>query len=741
MNKIIIYIQLIVALTLAPLMAIASKAQTDDEKRPKIGLVLSGGGARGAAHVGVLKVLEENRIPIDMIAGTSFGAIVGGLYASGYSAEELENILQDIDWEATLSNDAPRRQKSFRRKQDDSGFLIKFKLGIKNWKINLPSGLINPNNLRLTLRDIVGDKSTYKDFDSLPIPFRAVATDLQTGEEVILRDGDLSFALVSSMAVPALFPPVEYKDTLLVDGGIVNNIPINIARKMGADYVIVVDVTENMLKKEELNTFASVLDQITMIQTHHAANEQLKTLNDQDVLIRPDLGKMSMINFGETLDSIPLGSEAAMRELTRLKRFSVDSEQWQTYLKSKKHKVVENEQVDFIRVKNDSDISNEVIMSHITAKSGDTLDRKKLNEDLTGLYGLGLFDEVNYSNVTQNGEHGLEIIAKQRQNGEDYFRFGLALQDNFEGESGYQLAAGFTNLAINERGGELQALFKIGEEFGLASEIYQPIDYKGKYYVYGDAAGIKYNRNILANNSDQIVNQVRISTAQFETGLGRNFGNWATFRVGLQKSYSSIVGRVGFPESVKINVDGTYLTALFSADTLDAVEFPRSGLAVDVVYENSLSLFGGDGRIDSMRASMYAPYSWGKNTIGVSARAVTSFNGSPNEVDIFSLGGFLALTAYAPGQITGNHGGVATLIYYRRVSGDARNIAGTPIYIGGTIEAGNAWNRSSDISLGDLKWSSSLFVGADTLLGPVYLGGGIGDGGQASAFLYVGQLF
>ena len=741
MKKFMIMLQLVV-FYITPVLSIKPAiAQNTLQERPKIGLVLSGGGARGAAHVGVIKILEEHKIPVDVITGTSFGAIVGGLYATGYSAKELEYILEGMDWEATLSNEAPRKYKSFRRKEDDEGFLIKFKLGIKDWDFTLPNSLINPNNLKLTLRDIVGDASLYENFDQLPIPFRAVATDLQTGEEVILDRGDLAMALVSSMAVPALFPPVEYKDTLLVDGGVVNNIPIDLAREMGADVVIVVDVSGEMLKKEELNDFASVLDQISMIQTHRASNEQLKTLRPLDVVIRPELGDLTMANFDKTLEMVPIGEEAASKMLGKLEYLALSEKEWLKHLKARDKRPEEPPIIDFIQIENESDIANEVLLANLSAKPGQKLNTKDIAEDLTTIYGLGLFDEVDYENIRRGDHFGLRIKTKERQNGEDYFRFGVALSDNFEGDSGYQLGVNFTNLALNEYGGEWQAQFNIGENFSLATEVYQPVDYGENLYLFANALGAKFNRNILANNSDQIINQVRISTARFSAGLGYNFANWGTFRIGLQRSYASIAGRIGFPPNFKVNGDVTDLAALFSVDTLNSTKFPRSGLAIDIEYENGQSWFGGDSRVDTITANMYKPYSWGKNTLGLSTRLATSFNGTPDETNLFPLGGFLGLTAYAPGQLTGNHTGVLTLIYYRRIFGDGREIAGTPIYIGGTIETGNAWNGSSDISLNDLRWSSSLFIGADTLLGPVYLGGGIGDGGQASAFLNIGQLF
>ena len=258
-------------------IAMQDEGGVNESDRLKIGLVLSGGGARGAAHVGVLKVLEENRIPVDVISGTSFGAIVGGLYAAGYSADELEEILENIDWKESLSGRAPRDERSFKRKQDDDGFLIKFKIGIKDGELRLPNGLITPNNLRLTLQDLVNEISNVDDFDDLAIPFRAVATDLETGMAVVLERGNLASAMVASMAVPALFPPIEHDGRLLVDGGVSNNVPVNVARAMGADIVIVVDISTPMMSKDDIESFTSVIDQLMLIMTNRNSAAQLAT--------------------------------------------------------------------------------------------------------------------------------------------------------------------------------------------------------------------------------------------------------------------------------------------------------------------------------------------------------------------------------------------------------------------------------------------------------------------------------
>ncbi len=730
------------AATPPPLQAQDNPDPKDNLKRPKIGLVLSGGGARGAAHLGVLKVLEENQIPVDVIAGTSFGALVGGLYASGYSADELTEILEDINWQAVLSTEAPRTKRSFRRKQDDDGFLIQFRLGVKDGKLTLPSGLVTPNNLRLLLRELAANAHAVRNFDKLPIPFRAVATDLETGEPVVLSGGDLASSMVASMAVPALFPPVDLNGRLLVDGGVSNNVPIDVARAMGADIVIVVDISTPMKSKEEISSFTSVINQLTLIMTNKNAAAQLATLGARDIVIRPDITDIGLVDFDRTGEVVPKGVAATQAVLGQLRGLALDSAGWGRHLNARLPGDEAVPVIDFVRIDNTSDLDDRAISERLSQGLGKPLDIKALSEDLTRIYGIELFDEVGYRTVTDGEQTGLEVRARRRENGDTQVRFGLAMQDDFEGGSGYQIAAGINQLAVNSRGGELAAQVVIGDQFGIFTEFYQPLDYTDRFYLFANASANKVNRNIIANDtSGDLLSQVRISGVNFQLGGGLNFGNWGSARVGLQRTFNRINTRIGPQGIPRLSVDSTTFNVGFEVDTLDNPRFPHDGLAIEFEYRNSLGLLGGDSRVDNLQLGFFAPTTWGNNTLGLIANVGTSFNGTPNETDLFGLGGFLSLTAFAPGQITGNHGGSVGMIYYHKVAGGPGYLTQTPLYLGGTFETGNAWNDASDISLGNLKWSGSLFVGADTLIGPIYLGGGIGSGGEAAAFLFIGQLF
>ena len=285
--------------------------------QPTIGLVLSGGGARGAAHIGVLKYLEANNIPVDIITGTSFGAIVGGLYASGMSAAEIEEAMLGMDWERALTDDVSRADRGLQRKRREDIFSIPGSPGVREGELVLPSGAIQGQNVILALQALTAHVASVRDFDQLPIRFRALATDIVNGEAVILKEGELALALRASMGVPAVFSPIEIDGRLLVDGGVTNNLPIDVAKGMGADVVIAVDITSPMLPRDEVSNLLAITDQLTRLLVVNNTSAQRLRLRGDDVLIIPELSSVSAVDFNNPGPAIELGLKAAEYNLKR----------------------------------------------------------------------------------------------------------------------------------------------------------------------------------------------------------------------------------------------------------------------------------------------------------------------------------------------------------------------------------------------------------------------------------------
>ena len=361
-----------------------------------------------------------------------------------------------------------------------------------------------------------------------------------------------------------------------------------------------------------------------------------------------------------------------------------------------------------------------------------------MSDDLSEIFGLELFEEVSYRIIEEDDQTGVEVLAKRSESGHKYFRFGLAIQDDFNGENDYRISAAFTNLAVNKMGGEIEARIALGDEQGVFAEYYQPVDAAQRYYLFANAGYATTNTNIF--DDDRISSQARISQTQGQIGAGINFGNWGTLYGALQRSTGKAKGRIGFPADTSIPFDDTAFVTEFMVDTLDNVRFPHRGVLFTATYTNGTSWLGGDNEFDTLQVGGYDPVSWGRNTLGFMYRFATVSNESPSDIGLFQLGGFPQMTAYQLGQLSGNHGGNIGAMYYYRLGG-LRLLTQTPFYLGGLLEVGNAWNQRSDISVHDLHTSASIFIGADTFLGPIYLGYGVGDGGHSAAFLYIGELF
>jgi NTE family protein len=399
--------------------------------RPAIGLVLSGGGARGAAHVGVIRVLEEQKVPIDCITGTSMGSIIGGLYASGMTTDELEQTLRTLDWDDALQDDPKREHRPFRRKREDDEFLLQASPGISDrGEIKLPSGFIQGQKLGLVLKQLTLPVAEVDDFDRLSIPFRAVATDIVTGHEVVLGSGDLATAMRASMSVPGAFSAVEIDGKLLVDGGMANNIPVSVAREMGADIVIAVDISTPLATRDEIKNVLSITAQLTGFLTNANAEVSRASLTDDDILIVPDLGDITSADFDRSGEAIPTGRVAAEGKVPQLRRLSLSEEQFTTHVAARKPQPAQPSIIDFVRLDNRSRISDDAISARLHIETGKPLDVPSLERDLNNIYGSDLYESVSYDIVEEDGKTGVVVTAVEKSWGPNYLQGGLALEGN-----------------------------------------------------------------------------------------------------------------------------------------------------------------------------------------------------------------------------------------------------------------------------------------------------------------------
>ncbi|MCP4353778.1 MAG: BamA/TamA family outer membrane protein [Desulfobacterales bacterium] len=704
--------------------------------RPKVGLVLGGGGARGSAHIGVIKVLEEMKIPIDLIVGTSMGSIIGGLYASGMSTKELETAMTGVDWNDAF-HDAPQRQNiSFRRKQDDFNFMVKSSPGFKDGKLVLPQGLIQGQKLNLILKSLTLQTATVDDFDKLSIPYRAVATDFETGEVVVIGSGDLASAMRASMSIPGVFSPVRIDGKLLVDGGVASNLPVSTAKRMGADVVIAVNVGTPPLQASEIRSVLSVTVQLTRLMTN--ANVKIETgkLQPDDILIMPDLGDLKTADFKRASEGISIGEKAARRAAQKLQSLSLSDADYNRFLSEKKKRIShEPVTVDFIRIINNSQLSDKVIASRIHSKIGEILDTSSLEKDFGAVYGLDIFEQVDYRIKKENNETGLLIKSLRKSWGPNYIQFGLKLEDNFKGENSYNLGVSYTMTEVNRLGGEWRTEINVGESPRFFTEFHQPLDYLSRYFI--SPYIIHQRRNVNIFYSGSLVEQYRVTSTEFGLEGGRELGTWGEMRVGIRRGSGNAEIRVGNPGQESLDADKGDFFLRFSYDRLNNVNFPRHGALANVEWTFSREKLGADSNFNSIQGQWLKAFSRDKNTLLFALRGATVFNDKVPVHYMFPLGGFLDLSGYSKDEIAGSHLGFGSIIYYRKIS----EISFLPAYLGCSLELGNVWEENDDISTSSLSPGGSVFLGLDSFMGPLYLGFGYAEGGRNSFYLYLGQAF
>jgi len=700
-----------------------------------VGLALSGGGARGAAHIGVIRVLLEEGVAIDCIAGTSMGAIVGGLYASGMTLEEIEQALTDIDWDDVFVDSTNRADKTFRRKRDDDDFLIKKRVGFSGGKIKLPLGVVQGQKIDLAIAKLTLPVALVDDFDELPIPYRAVATYIATGEQIVLGSGDLATAILASFSIPAAMVPVLIDGRMLVDGGIAANLPISVVREMGAEIVIAVDISTPLKSQDEIGSVLSIAEQLSGLLTRRNTEAELATLTESDILISPKLGDISAGDFDRINEAIPIGRAAALENLDRLRKISLSSPGDQEILVAKMKPGTSQPLIEFIRWNNQSRLSNEFIVSRVDEiELGQPLDTEKLESGIARIYGTEVFQKVSFRLIEDDGQTGVEVTAVERSWGPKYLQFGLNIASMAGGDNLINASISHLSTAINPSGGEWRNTVTLGNEISFSSAFHQPF---GRNYRYFVAPKLSIgSTDFTAYESGNAIGTISVFSAIGELAVGREFGNWGGLQVGARYLTGERDVRVGEPTPHEnFELGEAFLD--FAIDRLDNRNFPRHGTFGAVSWIGARESLGSDVSFDQLRAGISAANSWGRNTLLAGIRYGTTFSGRAPLERLFRLGGFFNLSGLNPDELTGQHLGIANLAYYRRVG----DIALLPTYIGATIELGNAWQDRSDISLDNSIFAGSAFIGVDTFIGPVYTAIGMAEGGQRALYFYVGRTF
>ncbi len=710
-------------------------------ERPRVGLVLSGGGARGAAHIGVLKVLEELRVPVDCIAGTSMGAIVGGLYAAGLSAGEIEQAIRRIDWNDILRDDTSREQLSFRRKRDDDEFLIHSGIGFNDGTVQLPMGLLQGQKLLLELKALARPAAAIRDFDRLPVPFRAVATDIATGGRVVMDRGELAVAMRASASIPSAFAPVEWEGRLLVDGGVSDNLPVQVARKLCADRLIVVDISTPLKPREEITSALAVADQLTTIMTRSNTERSLASLTADDILLVPELGGLGTLDFSRSGEAVPLGEAAARAIAPRLAELAVDEAQWRAWQERRARAVARAARPAVIRsveIRNDSGLADEVLRARLGIEPGQPLDLEKLRRGIARIYGTDLFRLVTYH--LEEGPEGVDLVveADAKPWGPAYLDGSLRFYGDWQSGNGLTLGIGYTRTAVNSLGGEFRAILRVGEDPSLFTEFYQPLEAGSPFFLNPQAEVSR--RTIGYYHQGDKIAQYDLEQARISLDLGKELDDWGEVRIGYLYAYDRYDLEIGDPFFLGEGSEHeARLRLSLATDTFDNLYFPSRGHRSLVEYSLYRRALGGDHDFEQLRLHWTLARSLGPNVLLLHAQALYSSDDRAGETAYArgDLGGFLQMTGFDRYELSGPYTAFGYLGFLRRLNAD---FAAVPIWLGGTLEAGNAWQESSRFG-DDWLMAGSLFLGLDTPLGPLYLGLGLAEENHRTAFVFLGSPF
>jgi NTE family protein len=715
-------------------------AQAVAEGKPRLVLVLSGGGARGAAHIGVLKVLEENHIVPDMVVGTSMGSIVGGLYAAGWSPDEIEALLKSVDWNQVFSDGVVRADKSYRRKQDDRPQMIASKIRFKGAKPYIPPGVLGGQSLELLLRSLEIQSTSQSDFDRLPIPYRAVAMDIGTGEAVVIGDGSLATAMRASMSIPGAFPPVDYEGKKLVDGGAAANLPVGIAQSLGATHVIAVDISSPLTTEGEAFTdFLKVFSHLNSILTVANRVQDTARLRDGDVLIRPELGDITFLAFDRASEAVAIGESAARAKVEALRAFAADDTTWRAF-ESRHHTRPEAETViDRVRVENTSRIADEVIRQALTLPVGQKANDELLRPALLKLYNLDYFGVIRTRLETlPDGTRELVIDTPPPPYGRSRLQFGLSFAGDMRGDSQYAVSVRHQLLAANRLGGEWENVLQFGNTGVVQSSFYQPLDYGMKWFVQ-PLVGYRRDRQNLWVDGTAIA-QYRTSRAEGRLDAGRVLGAWGELRAGVyfaDARFENQIGLSGFPD---LNEHRGAAEVNFRVDTEAARVFPRDGETLLLRYTKSAESLGSDEAFEQVYARGAYALSFGENTVRPQLEYGENLREVHSVFSLFPLGGLMHMSGLATNELLGEKVAFGELNYYRRLK--KLDMAGihVRVYVGATLEAGNVYDRDEPVTADSLKTGWSAFLGADTPIGPAYVAYGRSDG-KSRIYMVIGDRF
>ncbi|HEV6968925.1 patatin-like phospholipase family protein [Roseateles sp.] len=717
----------------------AQPAEEGPQQRPRIGLVLSGGGARGLAHIGVLRVLEELRVPVDLIVGTSMGAVVGGAYASGRSVDELEALVKGANWNSILADRPARDRLSIRRREDDERLPSRIEFGFDlQHGAMLPSGAAANGQLEATLSSLLPALRAEEPLRKLPIPFRAVATDLLSGAMLDQADTPLFQALRASMAVPGVFAPLRVNGRPLVDGGLVRNLPVDLARQLGADIIIAVNVGTPLLEDREITSAVTVANQMLQILTEQNVQRSLRELRPQDIVIDPDLPGMGFMDFSRADEAMATGRRAALAAISRLQALAAPAAQaaLQAHRLAPPESAMQALPLAELTIEGTRRLNPEALRVELALKPGAPVGRAELNRVVEQLDGTGDLERIEMAIDDRDGRRSVGLKLTEADWAASKLRLGLELYSNFADANRYSLVGMHVADWLNSWGAELRSIARIGSTRGLNTEFYQPLG-PGSRWFASAKLGYEAGSNDVFNQGQRSL-RLSSSLTEAQLELGRRVAGLGDLRFGLGKLRAADEVILPAPPGggTRSQFYGQQYFELHT-DTLDSLAFPSRGQWLTARIE-WLKPRREDRVINAslIGLSAFRLGEWAGQLYGEAAHAERG--------QTRSLGGYLRLSGTPDASLVGENMTLVRVVMARRI-GEMPVGLGGAVRVGFSLETGavgdGAGLKLSNLPRNGWKQAASGFLSVDTRFGPFFLALGATRGGETAAYLLLGPTW
>lgn len=720
-----------------------SPANTEKEiqdQRPKIGLALSGGGARGLAHIGVLRALEEQHIPIDYIAGTSAGALIGGMYATGMSVDEIEQRVKSMNFEKILFEKSDRRtQTQFTRDIEYQGNGMVDISITRGGAIALPKAVINGARVEEVLREILKDYPYQMDFDRLPIPFRAVTSDLSTGQKVVLSKGILAQALRTSMSIPAVFSPVEINGQLLTDGMVASNLPINVVREMGADRIIAIDVGSGLLPKDKIKNVVNVSEQLLNILVERNVTDEVKTLSNQDLYVKVDVGDIANLQFNRIDEALKYGYEAMKQTpvTQQARTMSVPTAQYNALVAQHQSTPAKPKIITFVRVETNGLANPETLQNIIQVRAGKPLNMDVVKTDIKNLLNIDRIESVQYDVLPVGNGHELVYYVGEKDIAKNVLRAGIEMSSNSLTNQKFSLHLAHRNIWINSFGAEWRSYLTLGNNTQFKTEFNQPLSSGQNWYIRPKASFTVENNSAYLSGQNKASTDYDVRRQNIGLQIGQTIGSIGEWGVGaswqdtrLKANYTNLALPIDADHQKRLTID-----AEVTFDQLDDFYIPTQGYYTKLYASASPKKTNDKHYLQAGIRSIWAKR-MGQNALVLDVEAAGHNNSGSVYTSPYRLGGYHRLSGYEQNQFIGNYLLFGSVSYRHRSPWKMLN---EPLILGASLESGNTWNSLSDIDTKGLKMSGSLFGAINTPIGPAQIGIGITRKGHANVYFYLGR--